>query len=85
MTNAHDAKAREIYIGGMLSASDQAELREAIATALRDCEREALERAAKVGRETFENAHEDVYDLGEDIEAAIRALAQEAKTTTGGE
>ena len=44
MTDAHDAKAREIANLWL----DNPKLADDIATALRDCEREVLERAAKI-------------------------------------
>jgi prephenate dehydrogenase len=45
MTNAHDAKAMEILVKALTYDMDIGA--EIIATALRDCEREALDRAAK--------------------------------------
>jgi hypothetical protein len=46
MTNAHDAKAMEILVKALTYDMDIGA--EIIATALRDCEREALDRAAKL-------------------------------------
>jgi predicted butyrate kinase (DUF1464 family) len=79
MTNAHNAKAREIvrgrfFLTGQISLDVQKELQDAIATALRDCERETIKRIA---------AHfEEHSALGpSSIAARIRALAQEEPKT----
>ena len=48
MTTAHDAKAREITRAISNDSLLSEEIEDIIAAALRGCEREALERAAKV-------------------------------------
>jgi hypothetical protein len=79
MTTAHDAKAREIA-GTVLNVRkvgiyEYEGLRNAIATALRDCEREAYERAAKLVQGYFEEY--DIRSVTEELPSRIRALAQE--------
>jgi hypothetical protein len=69
MTDAHKAKAREI--AGIL---DRDVLAQHIAAALRDCEREAYERAAKVAEDS--HAKRGLW-----IASRIRALAQEEPKT----
>ncbi len=88
MIDAHDAKAREI-----VEAFDPDNkldeiwtiVEERLAAALRDCERQTLERAAKVAREKYwmDMFCEDPkrWDDTACIETAIRALG--TNDTTG--
>jgi hypothetical protein len=69
MTDAHDAKAREIAADIDCHPSNTTMREVLIAAALRDCERETIERAAKVALE----CSGDEMDIAE----RIRALAQE--------
>jgi hypothetical protein len=85
MTNAHDAKAREIVKKSFYSLGDtephgiskdgEQWLTEAIAIALRACEREAYERAAKLVQGYFEEY--DIRSVTEELPSRIRALAQQ--------
>jgi hypothetical protein len=83
----HEEKAREI-VANMAEGCpyqfgtcpyDICTCRMTIATALRDCERQTLERAAKVAQEIADDDGMDAYR----IPFAIRALG--TKDTTNGE
>jgi hypothetical protein len=57
-------------------------LEKLLAVVIRDCEREALERAAKVAEKIWLDAHDTDFDVGVNsakraIASSIRALAQE--------
>jgi hypothetical protein len=76
MTNAHEEKAREIVekcYDPHQEGFEEEVLLYFIATALRDCERQTLERAAKVA----DRYHSLPGRVAESIGANIRALAQE--------
>jgi hypothetical protein len=91
MTDAHDAKAREIAKSFYLGATPL-EISEAIYTALRDCEREALERAEEVARFYAQERTEGWPGLDQDevcqsisMDIALRIRSLCTQDTTGGE